>query len=164
MGLPAMRIALDTNIFIYLLEGMEPKASRAEKILNSFMKAENEGIISTITVAEILTGFYIEGDAKEAMKAKKLLNDLTLNSFKIVPVTFEVADLAANLRAKRGGKLPDALIIATALSQAANVVYSEDKELQRFASRTKAYELFFKAHRLAFLPNCLTKKEKKEKK
>ena len=136
-----MKIALDTNVLIYFLEGMEPEAGRTEKILHSFMKTENEGVISTVTVAEILTGFYVAGDAKKTAKTKKLLCDLTFNSFKIVPVTFEIADLAASLRAKRGGKLPDALIIATALNQAANVVYSQDKELQRFNTDIKIAEL-----------------------
>jgi predicted nucleic acid-binding protein len=137
MGLPAMKIALDTNIIIYFLEGIEPQASKVEKILNNFMKAEDEGIVSTVTIAEILTGFYMTGDAKRAVKAKKLLLDLTLNSFKIVPVTFEIADLAANLRGKRGGRLPDALIVATAVNQAADVVYSEDKDFQRFSKDIK---------------------------
>jgi predicted nucleic acid-binding protein len=66
---------------------------------------------------------------------------LTLNSFKIVPVTFEIADLAANLRAKKGGRLPDALIVSTALNQAANIVYSQDKDLQLFNKDIKICEL-----------------------
>jgi len=136
-----MKIGLDTNILIYFLEGIEPQASKAQKILNTFMKTENEGIISTVTVAEVLTGFYMAGDEKKATKAKKLLKDLTLNSFKIVPVTFEIADLAASLRAKRGGRLPDALIVATALNQAANFVYSQDIDLQRFNKDIKICQL-----------------------
>ncbi|MGD0406241.1 MAG: PIN domain-containing protein [Candidatus Bathyarchaeia archaeon] len=139
--MPAMKIGLDTNILIYFLEGIEPQASKAQKILNTFMKTENEGIISTVTVAEVLTGFYMAGDEKKATKAKKLLKDLTLNSFKIVPVTFEIADLAASLRAKRGGRLPDALIVATALNQAANFVYSQDIDLQRFNKDIKICQL-----------------------
>ena len=141
MGMPAMKIALDTNVLIYFLEGIEPQASKVEKILSTFMKTQDEGIVSTITIAEVLTGFYMAEDAKKALKAKKLLNDLTLNSFKIVPVTFEIADLAANLRAKRGGRLPDALIVATALNQAVNCVYSQDKDLQRFNEDIKICEL-----------------------
>ncbi|MGD0204480.1 MAG: PIN domain-containing protein [Candidatus Bathyarchaeia archaeon] len=136
-----MKIALDTNVLIYFLEGIEPQASKVEKILNLFMKAQDEGIISTIAVAEVLTGFYMAREEKKVAEAKKLLNDLTLNSFKIVPVTFEIADLAANLRAKRGGRLPDALIVATALNQAANIVYSQDKDLQRFNKDIKICEL-----------------------
>ena len=136
-----MKIALDTNVIIYFLEGIEPQANKVEKLLESFMKAENEGIISTISVAEVLTGFYVARDTKRAGKVRKLLNDLTLNSFKIVPVTFEIADLAASLRAKRGGKLPDALIAGTALDQGAKLIYSQDKDFQRFNEDIQICEL-----------------------
>ena len=136
-----MKITLDTNILIYFLEGIEPQASKVEKLLESFMKTEDDGIISTVSVAEVLTGFYTAGDLKKAVKVKKRLNDLTLNSFKIVPVTFEIADLAASLRAKRGGKLPDALIVATALNQTSDIVYSQDKDLQRFNKDIRICEL-----------------------
>jgi predicted nucleic acid-binding protein len=136
-----MKTALDTNILIYFLEGIEPQASKAEKILTSIMKGKDQGIVSTITIAEVLTGFYMAQDPAKATKAKTLLNDLTLNNFKIVPVTFEIADLAANLRAKRGGKLPDALIAATALNQQANILYSQDKDLQRYNQEIKISEL-----------------------
>jgi predicted nucleic acid-binding protein len=137
MGKPKMRIALDTNILIYFIEGIEPQASKAQKILDSIMKGQNEGVISTITVAEILTGFYLAGNAEKAATVKKLLNDWTLNGFKIVPVTLEIADLAAQLRGEKGGKLPDAIIIATALNQEVNVVYSYDKDLQRYKKDVK---------------------------
>ncbi len=127
-----MKAALDTNVLIYFFEGIEPQASKVETILASIMKGKNEGVVSTITIAEVLTGFYLAGNQTKATKAKDLLNDLTLNGFKIVPVTFEIADLAAQLKAKRGGKLPDALITATALNQQANILYSQDRDLQRY--------------------------------
>jgi predicted nucleic acid-binding protein len=136
-----MKIAFDTNILIYFLEGIEPQASKIEKLLSSFMKRENEGILSTISIAEVLTGFYASGETERAAKTIRLLRDLTLDSFKIVPVTFEIADLAASLRAKRGGKLPDALIVATALDQKAKLVYSQDKDFQRFNEDIKICEL-----------------------
>jgi predicted nucleic acid-binding protein len=132
-NLAAMKIALDTNVLIYFLEGIEPQASKVEKILNSFMKSEAEGVISTVTVAEVLTGFYKAVNQENAEKVKTLLNDLTLNSFKIVPVSFEIADLAAKLRAQRGGRLPDALIVVTALNQGADKIFSEDADFQRFS-------------------------------
>jgi predicted nucleic acid-binding protein len=141
MGLPTMKMALDTNIFIYYLEGIEPEASKVAKILKGFMNSENEGLISTVTIAEILTGFYLAGDINRTEKVKKLLNDLTINSFKIVPVTFEIADLAANLRAKKGGRLPDALILATAINQKADIIYSQDKDLQRFNKEIRVCQL-----------------------
>jgi predicted nucleic acid-binding protein len=136
-----MKIALDTNILIYFFEGIEPQAGKVEKILGTIMKGQNKGILSTITIAEVLTGFYLTGDSAKAAKAKRLLSDWALNGFKIVPVTFEIADLAANLRAKRGGKIPDALIVATAINQSANLVYSQDKDFQRYNQDIKICEL-----------------------
>ena len=136
-----MRIALDTNILIYLLEATEPYASKVENILDSFMKGENHGIISTVNVAEVLTGFYVAKDEKTAAKTKSLLQDLTQNDFTIVDVTLEIADLAARLRAKRGGRLPDAIIAATAIDQAANFIYSQDEDLRRFSEDMKVLKL-----------------------
>lgn len=136
-----MKIALDTNVLIYFLEGIEPQASKVEKILAAIMKGQDEGIVSTITIAEVLTGFYLAGDAAKAAKAKRLLSDWTLSGFKIVPVTFEIADLAANIRVKRGGRLPDALIVATAFNQDVNIIYSQDKDLHRFNKDVKISEL-----------------------
>ncbi len=136
-----MKIALDTNILIYFLEGTEPYATKVENILNSFMKGENQGIISTLNVAEVLTGFYAAKDEKRATRTKSLLQDLTHNSFKILPVTFQIADLAASLRAKRGGKLPDALIAATAIDQEADLIYSQDEDTQRFSKDIKILKL-----------------------
>jgi len=136
-----MKIALDTNILIYFFEGIEPQASKAEKILQAMMKGKDVGVLSTISIAEVLTGFYLSGNSSKAFRAKNLLNDLTLTGFKIIPVTFEIADLAANLRAKRGGKLPDALIVATAINQGAAVIYSQDRDLQRFGHDVKISEL-----------------------
>ena len=133
---PPLKICLDTNVLIYFLEDIEPQASKVEKILNGFMKAQHEGVVSTVTVTEVLTGAYKSNETK-ASEVKKLLNDLTLNSFKIVPVTFEIADLAASLRAKRSGRLPDALIVATALNQKADCLYSEDMDLKRFNQEIK---------------------------
>ena len=59
-----MKAALDTNILIYFLEGIEPQASKVEQILGRFMKSQDQGIISTVTVTEILTGFYLAGTGR----------------------------------------------------------------------------------------------------
>ena len=136
-----VKIALDTNILIYFLEGIEPYAGKVEDLLNSFMKGEKRGVISTITLAEVLTGFYVAGDEERAVKVKSLFRDLSIDGLEIVPVTFEVADLAARLRAEKGGKLPDSLIVATALNQAASVIISQDEDLQRFRENIKIFSM-----------------------
>lgn len=136
-----VKIALDTNVFIYLLEDIEPSASKVEKLLNSFMKGENEGVISTINLAEILSGFYLTENQQGATKTKDLLKDLTISNFEIIPVTVEIADLGAKLRAKRGGKLPDALVAATAINMKAEFIYSQDKDMKRYEKDIKISEI-----------------------
>ncbi|MFQ6074798.1 MAG: type II toxin-antitoxin system VapC family toxin [Candidatus Bathyarchaeia archaeon] len=135
------KFALDSNVLIYLLEDIEPYADVVEKLLRSFMRRENVGVISTVSVAEILTGFYASGDEKRGDEAKKLLEDLAHDGLEFVQLTFEIADLAAQLRARRGGRLPDALIVATAIEKGAEVVYSQDEDLQRFNEDIKVVKL-----------------------
>lgn len=72
-----MKVMLDTNILIYFLEGIEPYASKVEGLLSSFMKRENEGIVSTVNLAEILTGFYAKRAEEKAIRVKRLLRDLS---------------------------------------------------------------------------------------
>jgi len=136
-----LKIALDTNVLIYFLEGIEPHATKVEDLLYSLTSGKNEGVVSTMSIAEVLTGFYIAKDEKGAAKTKSLFRDLTRNGFKIAPVTFEIADIAASLRARRGGRLPDALIVATAIDQAADLVYSQDEDLLRFSEDIKILKL-----------------------
>ena len=126
------RVALDTNVLIAYLEDVEPLATAVEELLDSFMRRENRGIISTVTVAEILVGFYQAGDAAGAEGAVRRLRDLTRDGFEIADVTFEIAETAARLRAEKGGPLPDALIAATAMSRGAEVLYSQDEGMRRY--------------------------------
>jgi predicted nucleic acid-binding protein len=141
VGRFALKIMLDTNILIFLFEDIKPYAGKVEALLNSFMEGRNQGLISTINVAEVMTGFYSAGKGEEAAKAITLLRDLTINGLRIVPVSLEIADLAAKLRAERGGKLPDALVAATAIDQGAAVIYSQDRGLQRFSDYIKIEQL-----------------------
>jgi len=70
-GRKPLKIALDTNILIYFLEDIEPYAAKVESLLNSFMRGEKQGIISTINIAEILTGFYAVKEEEKAVETKK---------------------------------------------------------------------------------------------
>lgn len=94
----ASRIALDSSILIYFLENIEPYGERVGELLTSFMRREKTGVVSAVSIAEIMTGFYASGDERRAMDAKRFLEDLTLDGFGVVPLTFEIADLAAQLR------------------------------------------------------------------
>ncbi len=136
-----MRIAIDSNILIYFLEDVKPFSDQVERMLETFMQGKNQGVVSIISVAELLGGFYASRDQDRVDEAKRFLKDLDLGSVAMVPVTFGIADLAAKLRAKRGGRLPDALIVATAIEKNAEILYSQDDDLKRFGRDIKVAKL-----------------------
>lgn len=94
-----MKLLLDSVIVIDHLNGIEP-ATR-------YLSAHGaDCAVSVITRAEVLAGF----DDANAALARELL-DL----FPTLPITLDIADLAARLRRTERWKLPDAFQAALAM-------------------------------------------------
>lgn len=66
-----LKIALDTDVFICFLEGMEPYAMKVQVLLNSLMRKENDGVLSTASIAEVLTELYTSKDEEEGEEDEK---------------------------------------------------------------------------------------------
>ena len=103
-----LKVCLDTNVFI-AVKNRESGYEYCEKILDAVDDGLLRGVISTVVVAEVLVGFYKNGEISEA---KKFL-DHVVCTYKIKDVDVEIANIAARLRAG-GLRLPDAIIVATA--------------------------------------------------
>ena len=114
----AVKYLLDSVILIDHFNGVEPATT--------FM-AEHGGncAISVITRAEVLTGFSV--------RTERLARDL-LDRFRTLPVTADVADLAASLRRKEHWKLSDALQAALAIHHELTLVTRNTRD---FSSRRK---------------------------
>ncbi len=129
-----MKIGIDTNVFL-AIQNKEPNYLNCQKILNAIqLKHYNsdgsilfEGVLSTIVLAEILVGFYKK---KQFEQSKELITNF-VNTYKIVPVTLEIADKAAQLRGEMGVKLPDAIIAMTYHQINADIFISNDHELNK---------------------------------
>ena len=78
-------------------------------------------VISVITRAETLAGF---SSASEPL-ARELLDQ-----FATVPVTVEVADVAARLRRTQGWKLPDAIQAAIAIQEGLTLVTRNTRDFK----------------------------------
>jgi len=65
-----LRIVLDTDVFICFLEGMEPYAMKVEVLLDSLMRRENDGVVSTASIAEVLKGLYTAKDEEREEDVK----------------------------------------------------------------------------------------------
>lgn len=133
-GIPAgSRAYLDTNVWIYALEGFE---SFAQPLLELFARIDNEEITaltSELSLAETLV--------KPLQSANPELERIYIDAIQssgsliVVPVSRDVLIAAARLRARHVAlKLPDAIHAATALAQVAQFFVTNDA---RFGSITE---------------------------
>jgi predicted nucleic acid-binding protein len=116
-------VLVDTAPWIYLLED---HADFAPRFLGLFEAAERGQIqlaLSTITLAEVLTGPFKAGQTALAKRY-----EMALGAYQVVPLSVTVASLAAQLRVQYRLKLPDAVQLATALDIGAAALVTYDRD------------------------------------
>lgn len=126
-NLPAgATVAVDTAPFIYLLDGHARFADQFAGLFASADAGDLRIALSTITLAEVLTGPFKAGKTALARRYEKALSQYTL-----VPVSPAIAALAAQLRAHYRLKLPDAIQLATALDIGASALVTHDRDFSQ---------------------------------
>lgn len=123
------KIALDTNLFIYVFEQSPEYGEKAKGILEKVEDGVFSAIASTVTLTEILVKPVREGDIS-LMKQYKLLFTHFPN-LTIVPIDNAIAERAAFLRGTYGIKTPDALILACAINEKADLFITNDLRLEQ---------------------------------
>lgn len=120
---------LDTSIFIYYLEEVEPYCLLAEEIFNDIVDGNIRGFLSAISVTEFVTKPLADGKVAEVERFKRFLS---LLSIQVLTVTYEIAERAGKLRSQYPSiRTPDALIVATALESGCNIFVTNDKNLKK---------------------------------
>jgi predicted nucleic acid-binding protein len=123
------RLGIDTAPFIYFVEANPTYFDRVANIFQQMSKGELRGISSVITLTEALHKPFKEKD-KVIEQAYRLMLNHTRH-ISLVSVSAEIAEQAAQLRAKHNLRTPDALQIATALDQGCEAFLTNDFGLQR---------------------------------
>jgi len=103
-------IALDTMVFIYLFEEDENYIDTVKAIFESIEKGGLEAITSTITVVECLIKPLKKDDFPLVAKYRTAFRNFP--NLEVIPVSMEVAEKAASIRARYGLKTPDSIQIA----------------------------------------------------
>jgi predicted nucleic acid-binding protein len=85
--------------------------------------------VTTITLAEVLTGPLQAGDEALARRYRAVLQ-----SWQVVPLDLDIAEGAARLRASLRLKLADAVQAASALAINAAALVTHDRDLSRIRS------------------------------
>jgi predicted nucleic acid-binding protein len=122
------RIALDTSVFIFQVEGHKKYLELAGSVFAWIEDAGHHAVTSTITMLELLVQPYRLEDLDRVNRMYALLS--TYPHLDWVAPTLEIADRAARLRAEYRLKTPDALQLATALAWQASGFITNDLAFQ----------------------------------
>jgi predicted nucleic acid-binding protein len=106
------RVYLDTNIFIYALEGYPIFRTVLTTLFDALDRHELSAVTSELTLAEALVKPYLDRSLERQAAYVQILQPSA--SLQIVPVSRDVLVAAARLRAETNMKLPDAIHAATA--------------------------------------------------
>ncbi|MDQ3990964.1 MAG: PIN domain-containing protein [Actinomycetota bacterium] len=110
---------LDSSIVMAFRDASDPHHGAAVSALKD--AATQVLVVPVIAYAEVLVGAYRKG-RKHASLAERFFEE----AVRVEPASRSIARTAAKLRAARGMRLPDALIVATAIDLDADEVLTAD--------------------------------------
>jgi predicted nucleic acid-binding protein len=129
-GLPERALLLlDSAPIIYFLEGHPELGPRFTPLFEAHAAGRLRFAVTTITIAEIMTGPLRAADEALARRYRAILE-----SWRVVELDVGIAESAARLRASLRLKLPDAVQAASALAINADALVTHDRDFSRVHS------------------------------
>jgi predicted nucleic acid-binding protein len=122
-------LLIDTAPIIYCLEAHPQFEARFRPLFERHAEGRLRFAITTITVAEVLSGPLQTGDESLARRYRAILE-----SWQCVALDVGIAESAARLRTSLRLKLPDAVQAATALAINAVAIVTYDRDFSRVKS------------------------------
>ncbi len=121
-------VGFDTMPLIYYMEEHPIYLDIVDPFFDAIENGEFTVVTSTITLLEVLVHPIRNGDTKLAQKYRDLL--VQPGGFiKMVPLSKEIAEEAARLRATSKIQTPDSIQMATAIKSSASFFLTNDKQL-----------------------------------
>jgi predicted nucleic acid-binding protein len=122
-------VLVDSAPIIYVLESHPKFAHRFQPLFAAHAAGNLRFAVTTITIAEVLTGPLQAGDEALVRRYRAVLQ-----SWQVVPLDLDIAEGAARLRAALRLKLADAVQAASALAINAAALVTHDRDLSRVKS------------------------------
>ena len=119
-------VMVDSAPIIYVLEGHPKLAPRFQLLFDRHAKGEIAFAVTTITIAEVLTGPLSAGNEALVKRYRAVLE-----SWQVIEITADIAESAARLRASLKIKLPDAIQAASAIAINADALVTHDRDFSR---------------------------------
>jgi predicted nucleic acid-binding protein len=122
-------IAIDTNLFVYLMEKHPEYLENVSVIFRMIESGNCSGITSVLAVSEILTKPLKDNNKILVSKYKIFIN--TFPNLIVRNMDYKIALRTAKIRAKYGLKTPDAIFVATAIEEKAGLFITNDIKLRK---------------------------------
>lgn len=122
------KVYLDTNCYIYFLEQNPNFYSLVLPIFEAAMNGHYQIVTSELTLAELLVRPYQLERLDIVATYREFLTDVDL--MVLCPISLNILDHAASIRAEYKTALPDAVHIATALDTQCDVFVTNDRKMK----------------------------------
>jgi predicted nucleic acid-binding protein len=123
------RVYLDTNVFIYALNGFPVYAPTLKELFAAVESGGMSAATSELTLAEMLIVPFRHGNAEEEQRCRMILHPRPYLS--LLPVSIDVLEAMARLRATLPAmRTPDAIHVATAQLAKCDVFLTNDRRLK----------------------------------
>lgn len=121
------RVALDTAVFIYLIEEHPDFLPLITPLFGEAAAGKREIVTSSVTLLEVLVVPYRAGDLSIAERYEALLT--RSRGLRLVEIDRLQLRMAAQLRALYRIRTPDALQLAAALSERCDALLTNDRRM-----------------------------------
>jgi predicted nucleic acid-binding protein len=115
-------------LFVYWLEAHPTYGSRTKEIWDRMLQRRDALCTSIFTIGEVLTGFYKRSDRERASEAREMFE---LPEIRILPLSIEVMERYAQIRANQRLTPADAIHLATASVARANLFLTNDTAISK---------------------------------
>jgi predicted nucleic acid-binding protein len=130
------RVALDSNVLIYLVEGTAGRGEIAGRVVSALLEQGIDMVLATVGLSEVLTGPARAGDI---VGFESLADELRGMGLNVVPLDTSIAEDAAWLRGRARLDLIDAIHIASARAAGATLFVTNDRHIPSTAQLEVAY-------------------------
>jgi len=132
----ATRVHVDARVIGYHLLADARYLELTRLLFSGLRTGKIRAQTSAVTVYQLLAELHRHGEPERAREIGKIL---TIHpGLELLPVTAEVAEQAAQVRAQLGGRTERALQIATALTAGADLYLTEHSGLRRIVGMSVA--------------------------
>jgi predicted nucleic acid-binding protein len=127
-------VGLDTAPLIYFIEKHPEFHPRVRPFFLAMQRGDFEVVTSTMTITEVLVHPIRRGNAALSAIYRDILQNV--DHLRTVPVTAEIAETAARIRAAHNIRTPDAIQAATANVMRADFFLTNDVKLSVLSNPT----------------------------